>query len=197
MTYLNEFLAFDGYEIVPHGKGYDVVDKTRGEIVVDVKLDPRKKSTVLRHLNDVDHRIPTLGEAAVDTVSRIEKLFARTPIIEISDSVKVRAAQRAIDRRAPFHRQRNGIDDAILIEVYADVVGAKATGARFAFITHNIKDFSHPAANNKLPHPEVAVCFSRVRSMYFITLGEALRRVQPEQFADLMIEQNGWKNQGD
>ena len=74
--------------------------------------DPRKKSTVLRQLNDVDHRIPTLGEAAVDTVSRIEKLFARTPIIEISDGVKVRAAQRAIDKRAPFHRQRNGIDDA-------------------------------------------------------------------------------------
>jgi hypothetical protein len=40
LTYLNEFLAFDGYEIVPHGKGYDVVDKTRGEIVVDVKLEP-------------------------------------------------------------------------------------------------------------------------------------------------------------
>jgi hypothetical protein len=36
VTYLNEFLAFDGYEIVPHGKSYDVVDKTRGEIVVDV-----------------------------------------------------------------------------------------------------------------------------------------------------------------
>ncbi|MGC1648142.1 MAG: abortive infection family protein [Candidatus Sulfotelmatobacter sp.] len=40
LTYVNEFLAFDGYEIVPHGKGYDVVDKTRGEIVVDVKLEP-------------------------------------------------------------------------------------------------------------------------------------------------------------
>src|SRR6202041_4101793 len=40
VTYLNEFLAFDGYEIVPHGKGYDVVDKRRGEIVVDVKLEP-------------------------------------------------------------------------------------------------------------------------------------------------------------
>jgi hypothetical protein len=32
LTYLNEFLAFDGYEIVPHGKGYDVVDKTRGRL---------------------------------------------------------------------------------------------------------------------------------------------------------------------
>lgn len=151
--------------------------------------DPRRKSAVLRQLNDVDHRIPTLGEAAVETVSRIEKLFARTSIVEISDAVKVRAAQRAIDKRAPFHRQRNGIDDAILIEVYADVVAAKAAGARFAFITHNIKDFSHPTANNKLPHPDIAVCFSRVRSLYFITLGEALRRVQPEEFADLMIEQ--------
>ena len=39
VTYLNEFLAYDGYEIVAHGKGYDVVDKTRGEIMVDVKLE--------------------------------------------------------------------------------------------------------------------------------------------------------------
>jgi hypothetical protein len=38
VRYLNEFLAFDGYEIVPHGKSYDVVDKTRGEIVIDVNL---------------------------------------------------------------------------------------------------------------------------------------------------------------
>jgi Abortive infection C-terminus len=40
LSYLNEFLAFDGYEIVPHGKAYDVVDKARGEIAVDVKLEP-------------------------------------------------------------------------------------------------------------------------------------------------------------
>ena len=40
LTYLNEFLAYDGIEIVPHGKTYDVVDSTRGEIVVDVKLEP-------------------------------------------------------------------------------------------------------------------------------------------------------------
>jgi hypothetical protein len=40
LIYLNEFLAYDGYEIVPHGKTYNVIDKTRGEIVVDVKLEP-------------------------------------------------------------------------------------------------------------------------------------------------------------
>jgi hypothetical protein len=51
-------------------------------------------------------------------VSRIEKLFADTAVVEISDSVKLRAAQRAIDKRPPFHRLRNGIDDAVLIEVF-------------------------------------------------------------------------------
>ncbi len=104
--------------------------------------------------------------------------------------MKLRAAQRAIEKRAPFHRQRNGIDDAILIEVYADAVGAKATpGSRFAFVTHNTKDFSQPNANNKLPHSDIAGNFSRARSLYFITLGEALRRVRPAQLADLMIEE--------
>jgi hypothetical protein len=157
---------------------------------VDKFGDPRQKRTVLRQLNDVDHRLPTLGELAVDTISRIENLFTHTPVIAIPDAVKLRAAQRAIDKRAPFHRQRNGIDDAILIELYADAIGAKATpGTRFAFVTHNTKDFSHPNANNKLPHPDIATYFSRVRSLYFITLGEALRRVRPAQFAELMIEQ--------
>ena len=40
LNYLNEFLAYDGYEIVPHGKVYDIVDKRLGEILVDVKLEP-------------------------------------------------------------------------------------------------------------------------------------------------------------
>jgi hypothetical protein len=150
--------------------------------------DPELKLAVLNQLNDVDHRLPTLGEAAIGTVSRIERLFEHTPIIEISDAVKLRAAQRAIDKRAPFHRQRNGIDDAILIELYADEINTTVK-SRFAFISHNTKDFSHPSSTNKQPHPDIASLFSRVKSLYFITLGEALRRINPAQFADLMIEQ--------
>jgi hypothetical protein len=156
--------------------------------------DPRQKRRVLRELDDVDHRIPTLGSAAADAVGRIEKLFAQTPVVEISDAVKIRAAQRAIDKRAPFHRQRNGIDDTILVEVYADELAAKSPGSRFAFITHNTKDFSHPNASTRLPHPDITACFSPVKSLYFTTLGEALRRIRPSQFADLIIEQE-WVEQ--
>lgn len=97
--------------------------------------DPRQKRRVLRELSDVDHRIPTLGGAAAGTIQRIEVLFAKTPIIETSESVKLRAAQRAIDKRAPFHRQRNGIDDAILVEAYADATAEKRGSTRFAFVS--------------------------------------------------------------
>jgi hypothetical protein len=138
--------------------------------------DPRRKAMVLSQLNDVDHRLPMLGNTAATSVVRIKALFAHAPITEISDAVKLRAAQRGMERRAPFHRQRNGIDYAILVEVYAEAVSAKSPLARrFAFVMHNTKDFSHPAASNKLPYPDLAACFSRVKSLYFITLGEALR----------------------
>jgi len=73
----------------------------------------------------VDHKIPILGEAAIESIGRIEKLFKSSPIIELSDDIKLRAAQRAIDEKAPFHRQRNGINDAILIEQFAALTRIK------------------------------------------------------------------------
>ncbi|HEY3161841.1 MAG TPA: PIN domain-containing protein, partial [Vicinamibacterales bacterium] len=157
--------------------------------VLDRFGDTRRKRVVLEQLNDVDHRLPILGESAIESIARIEKLLATSPIIETTDAVKLRAAQRAIDRRAPFHRQRNGIDDAVLIETYADCLTERAPRTRFAFVTHNTKDFSHPTANDKLPHPDIAPCFSRIRSLYFVSLGETLRRVKPQLVSDLMIEE--------
>jgi hypothetical protein len=93
-----------------------------------------------------------------------------------------------------FHRQRNGIDDAILIEVYADLVKSRKPGDRFAFVTHNTKDFSQPNANHKLPHPDMEVCFSKIPSRYDINLTEALRHVAPALVSDLMIEEE-WEQE--
>ncbi|OGO81354.1 MAG: hypothetical protein A2Y21_07530 [Clostridiales bacterium GWC2_40_7] len=151
--------------------------------------DPRQKNIVISQLNDVDQRIPTLGEAVIEIVSRIEKLFSCTPIIEISDTVKICAAQRAIDKRAPFHRQRNGIDDAILIEVYIAITKEKTINrSRFAFVSHNTKDFSHPNGSSKLPHPDIASCFTHIKSLYFITLSDALHRISPKIINNRMID---------
>jgi PIN domain len=135
--------------------------------------------------------IPIVGGAAIATLDRIEKLLAASASLEPSDSVKLRAAQRAIEKKAPFHRDKNAMADAIVVETYAECARNKTTsGIRFAFVTHNKNDFGAVGGNQKLPHPDLANIFSRVKSVYFINLAEALRRVEPSLVSDVMLEQS-------
>jgi PIN domain len=147
-----------------------------------------QKHIALKQLNDVDHRIPLMGQAAYSTIHRIESLLKGGKIVETVDDLKLRAAQRAIDKRAPFHRARNGIDDAIIIEIYADAVRQRTTpGRRFAFISHNTKDFSHPNGSDLIPHPDIANLFSRVRSLYSTSLVKVLQRIEPDVVSEAMF----------
>jgi PIN domain len=171
----------------------DVLKRVRE--VVDRLGDQRGKRIALRQLADVGHRIPLLGEAAIESIGRIETLLASAPVVETSSDVKVRAADRAVAGRAPFHRNKNSVADAILIETYADLVRGKgSSGVRFAFVTHNTKDFSHPTGSDALPHPDIAACFSKVKSLYFTSLGAALRRVEPNLVSDRMLEEE-WEQE--
>lgn len=151
--------------------------------------DKRKMQVVLAHLDDVDHKIPIVGGVAAEALDRIEKLLIASAIIEPCEAVTLRAAQRAIEKKAPFRRDKNAMADAILIETYAECLHDKtASGSRFAFVTHNKNDFSIENGNHKIPHPDFAGLFSRIKSLYFINLPEALRRVDPSLVTDVMFE---------
>ncbi len=152
--------------------------------------DKRRMRLVLSHLDDVDHKIPIVGGTAISTLNRIETLLKSSPIMEASEDIIIRAAQRALEKRAPFHRGKNAMADAIIIETYAECVRGKTSGVRFAFVTHNKTDFSIENGNQRLPHPDFAGLFSRIKSLYFIILAEALRRVEPSLVTDIMLEQS-------
>jgi hypothetical protein len=145
----------------------------------------RDKNTTLNLLNEVDHRIGTLGEAVNDMFSQVEGLFADCTVIETVDAVKLRAADRAIEGRAPFHRKKNSIDDAILIETYAGVLKSeRAADRRFAFVTHNYNDFSAVTGDSRLPHPDLAACFDQDDTTYSLKLSEVLMNHAPDWFLD-------------
>ncbi len=161
------------------------------DAVEAISGDKRKTKLVLSHLDDVNHKMPIVGGAAAATLDRIDNLLAASLIIETSDTVKLRAAQRALEKRAPFHRDKNAMADAILIETYDECVLRRAGArVRFAFVTHNKSEFSAPDGNHKMPHPDFAKTFSRIKSLYFINLAEALRRVEPSLVTDIMLEQS-------
>ena len=84
--------------------------------------DKRTKDKVLGYLSDVDHRIPLIGGTAAGTLDRIAVLLDVATPIETDDVVKVRAADRALHRKAPCHQNKNSMADAVLIETYFECV---------------------------------------------------------------------------
>lgn len=150
--------------------------------------DPKQKGLVIRHLDDVGQKMPIKGGAAISNLKRIEQLFSKAPKIEASDSILLRASHRAVQGKAPFHRNVNSMVDAIIIETYAEELKAKSAGLRYAFVTHNTKDFSAPNADVRKPHPDFAPLFSKIRSLYFVKLGDALRRADASAVREIMFE---------
>ncbi|EKS9798864.1 MULTISPECIES: PIN domain-containing protein [Burkholderia] len=153
--------------------------------------DKRQKGRVLDYLSDLDHRIPILGGAAESVLTRIAAVLSASAIIEESDAAKLRAADRALQRKAPCHHEnKNSMADAVLIETYFECVRTMGgAGQRFAFVTHNKHDFSITNGNQKLPHPDLAGSFSKIKSMYFINLAECLRRIDPMRVTYAVWEQ--------
>ncbi|UVK40149.1 DUF4935 domain-containing protein [Mesorhizobium sp. AR10] len=154
---------------------------------VDQFSDDAKKAETLSQLHEIDHKIITLSDAGNEDVGLIEKLFERSDIIETSDLVKIAASERGLEQRAPFHRQKNSIADAMIIEVYAEHLKQIASN-KHAFITHNFKDFGDPTGDNRLPHPDIANMFADENSTYSTRLGEFLNEIASELLEDVKFE---------
>jgi hypothetical protein len=191
-TILNEFAENKARLMEDSGHSVSSMRRHAREGVNDPQ-EIEKDENSSEGLNEIDHRFVNLRDQVAKAVTLIENLLAAGELHETTNAIKARASQRGIERTAPFHRQRNGIIDAISIETYKDIIARSQRVQRFAFVTHNVKDFSVPG-NPKLPHPDFADLFTANRSRYFVTLGEALRSIRPEQFVDLVIEQE-WKDQ--
>jgi len=66
-----------------------------------------------------------------------------------------------LEKKAPFHNGKNNFADAVIIELYGQMVANRK--GRSVFVTHNTKDFSVPNGDQRLPHPDIAHHFTRTR----------------------------------
>lgn len=153
------------------------------DAIVQFGLDEEVNS-ILGQLSEIDHRIATGGTAGSEAVGLIEKLFATTEPIPVSESIKSRAADRAIAKVAPFHRQVNSIGDAIIIETFIDALAKRTGDCVQVFVTHNTHDFSQKGADTRLPHPDLAALFDGTHSRYSTNLGALLN-----EYASDLIEE--------
>lgn len=149
------------------------------QAIREVGGDQRRMQRVLDYLADVDHSIPLKGGAAKQSLDRIETILNAATPIQTSDSAKLKAVERAVQRKGPCHLNKNSMADALLIEIYFECVKAGKPGERFAFVTHNKDDFSKVNGDARLPHDDIASGFSKIKSMYFIALADLFSRIDP------------------
>jgi hypothetical protein len=150
-----------------------------------------QKAGTLKSLNEIDHAANMKGEAANGSISRIERLLSAAPVLPVTDTIKVRVTDRAIAGRAPYHRSRNNVADALIIETYAERIVDRQGDDRFAFVTHNVKDFSDPAGDQRSPHPDLLPLFDATASLYSISLVDIIKGLGEDLLADHDMEFNG------
>lgn len=148
--------------------------------------DKRKKDRILAYLGDLGRKGSEVAGSAKGTLDRIQAILEAFPIIETSDAVKIKAADRALQRKAPCHQDKNSMADALIIETFFEAVKAGAPRERFAFVTHNKHDFGALGGDDRLPHADIAGWFSKIRSMYFTNLSACLHKVNPDFVSELL-----------
>jgi len=141
--------------------------------------------------------VPLIGAMTTRNFNEVRDLLRNGKLLEPTDDQRSRVVQRGLDKRAPFHRSRNSVADALLIELYATAVGGVDLAQDpHAFVTTNSDDFSLPNGDQREPHPDLAVLFAPDGSSYglgvdglnAILLGHFGDEIE-ELFADTYFEE--------
>ena len=140
----------------------------------------------LELLSELAREVPLVGEMTTRNFNDILTLLQRGERVEPTQDEHERVVDRGLDKRAPFHRSKNSVADALIIEMYASQVASAVADDRYALVTSNSDDFSLPNGDARLPHPDLAELFPD-GSQYGLGV-EGLESVLREHFVDWLDE---------
>lgn len=148
------------------------------------------REAALNELDNLSHRLPLINQMATRNFEDVRELLGNGRELAPTSNDYGRVVQRGLDKRAPFHRGKNSAADALLLEMYGGAANPDAndSGDHYCFVTLNVRDFSAPSDDQRLPHPDCSELFAGPRSTYFISLSAALGAQFPDEFDELLEE---------
>lgn len=150
------------------------------EAVEQFGTDDQKRSTVTQ-LDEISHTVNMKGEVSARALSMIDEMMASGLQLAITDDIKLKAAERALQKRAPFHISKNSMADAVLIETYAALLDMDCDeNTQNFFVTMNHRDFGEHNGDKRNPHPDFADLFDGDKSIYSISIVEVIRSLGPD-----------------
>jgi hypothetical protein len=152
-------------------------------------------SQALEMLDQLAHQVPLIGAMTSRNFNQIREilLHASSRLTPSTDEHE-RVVQRALSKTAPFHRNRNSVADALLIEMYATAVAAAGVDDRFGFVTSNSDDFSAIGGDSRQPHNDLADLFAPENSTFYLGV-EGLEKALISEFGDSLehiIGEEAW-----
>jgi hypothetical protein len=117
-------------------------------------------------------------------IERVEKLLKKSTKYSINNELKLEMANRALDKKAPFHNSKNNMADALIYFGGVEyVVENNQIATDLLFVTNNHNEFGNPVDLKKL-HPDL----EKFNVHYFNNLAEALE--MRKEIIDEMDEYN-------
>lgn len=141
----------------------------------------------MRMIDDLSRHVPLVGAMTLRNFTDIRELLVAARPVVPSPSVGRRVVERGLRKSAPFHRGRNSVADAVLIEAYADEVHDAQETDVYAFVTSNSDDFSLTTGDKRLPHGDISATFDGVRSIFALGV-DGLDAVMRGYFGDVAKE---------
>jgi len=122
----------------------------------------------MQWLEEMSHRVPMVSSGTLQNFSEIGELLRNGTQIEPTRVEIDAAINRGLEKKAPFHSNKNSTADALIIELYGGALrDAEHENDAHCFVTSNYLDFSMPNGDRREPHPDLASFFIDQRSEYF------------------------------
>lgn len=102
-------------------------------------------------INALAYEIPLIGAMATRNFRDILELLGEGRALTATDAEQVRVVDRGLAKKAPFHRNKNSVADAMLIELYATATHEPGEDEHYCFVTSNWEDFSVQKGDRRLP----------------------------------------------
>lgn len=136
----------------------------------------------VRTIEDLARHVPLIGAMTTRNFNEVLELLQTGRELAATEVLERAIVSRGLQKQAPFHRGRNSVADALLIELYAAALAeADLDTDSYAFVTSNSQDFSSADGDKRNPHPDLAAFFAADGSTYGLG-AEGLNAVLMDHF---------------
>jgi predicted nucleic acid-binding protein len=140
-------------------------------------------------INALAYEMPLIGAMATRNFRDILDLLRKGRRLEPGDAERAAVVQRGLAKQAPFHRHKNSVGDAMLVELYGTAAREGEEG-RYCFVTSNHLDFSMEKGDQRLPHPDIAAVFVDESSRYYLGVAGLQAAMadyyDPDEFGEIL-----------